>query len=771
MSKPRIVILGGGVGGVTTAVELSRGHWRQRFDSITLYQQGWRLGGKGASGRRESDLRIQEHGLHIWFGFYENAFRMLRECHQELDRRAADPTLAQARWKLAKMSVDDSFQACGPITLTDHDGCDWKPWVADFFRFDHDRPWYENDPRLPGQRPEDWSAVFFAARCLFLAADLAASLIGSNSGPSATITPGSGGPPPVAASIGALEALLGDVRGLLSGGLREILGLAGGILDAAARVGAAVLAGSVIVDLVLRAVDFATQQLRNRADEYLRADDTVRRAWYVIDLMLAIARGMVEDDVISANDFGRINDVDFRSWLLGHGAARESVDSALVRTVVYDLAFAYRGGDPQRPAAEAGTALRGLLRTFFTYRGALMWKMNSGMGDIVFAPLYELLEKRGVKVEFFHRVEQVNASPGAAASPGLVERIELDVQATLPTTTKAGNFLNPRPPTPLTPTDPTDPAGASPESTASPEVTAIQSNLALWPATPRVPHTGPQPEPEAAAYESWLMDPAITKVAGKTLVRGADFDDVVFALPIATVPLIAHDLVSHSKAWSEAVEKIETVPTQALQLWLTEPASTLSDHADGSVVGGFAEPYDTWADMGHLKAQERVGAATVAYFCNVLVDTPPPPRGPDANAWLKDQDALVRAQAVRFLRRDIRHLWAHALDPVTGEFDWNRLVAPPGVVGEARLDYQFLRANVEPSERYVLSVPGSSAHRIHPGDTGFGNLYAAGDWTACGLDAGCVEAATMSGLLAANAILAKVGATTEIRYIIGYDGP
>ena len=53
-----------------------------------------------------------------------------------------------------------------------------------------------------------------------------------------------------------------------------------------------------------------------------------------------------------------------------------------------------------------------------------------------------------------------------------------------------------------------------------------------------------------------------------------------------------------------------------------------------------------------------------------------------------------------------------------GSFDWNLLVAPPNVTGEDRLDEQYLRANVDPSERYVLSVPGSGEHRIAPDDTG-----------------------------------------------------
>ena len=37
-------------------------------------------------------------------------------------------------------------------------------------------------------------------------------------------------------------------------------------------------------------------------------------------------------------------------------------------------------------------------------------------------------------------------------------------------------------------------------------------------------------------------------------------------------------------------------------------------------------------------------------------------------------------------------------------------------------------------------------------ETGYGNLYVAGHWIDCDFNAGCVEAATMAGLLAASAI-------------------
>ena len=69
--------------------------WQDKFD-ITVYQPGWRLGGKGASGRGPGG-RIEEHGLHVWLGFYENAFKLLRECYAELGRDLLSRTVHGAR--------------------------------------------------------------------------------------------------------------------------------------------------------------------------------------------------------------------------------------------------------------------------------------------------------------------------------------------------------------------------------------------------------------------------------------------------------------------------------------------------------------------------------------------------------------------------------------------------------------------------------------------------------------------------------------------------
>ena len=102
-------------------------------------------------------------------------------------------------------------------------------------------------------------------------------------------------------------------------------------------------------------------------------------------------------------------------------------------------------------------------------------------------------------------------------------------------------------------------------------------------------------------------------------------------------------------------------------------------------------------------------------------------------------------------------------------FDWRLLHAQGGKQSAThkRFDSQFWTANTAPTERYTLSLPGTLKHRISPLDYRFDNFTIAGDWTGCGHMAGCVEAAVMSGLLAAAAI----SGTPNLSNIVGYDHP
>ena len=88
---------------VPASQPLSRPEHQGRYQ-ITVYQLGWRLGGKGASGRGPSQ-RIEEHVLHLWMGFYENAFALMRACYAE--RHQLHPDARSADWREAFKPAPD----------------------------------------------------------------------------------------------------------------------------------------------------------------------------------------------------------------------------------------------------------------------------------------------------------------------------------------------------------------------------------------------------------------------------------------------------------------------------------------------------------------------------------------------------------------------------------------------------------------------------------------------------------------------------------------
>ena len=93
-----------------------------------------------------------------------------------------------------------------------------------------------------------------------------------------------------------------------------------------------------------------------------------------------------------------------------------------------------------------------------------------------------------------------------------------------------------------------------------------------------------------------------------------------------------------------------------------------------------------------------------------------------------------------------------------------------GRIGSSRrppFDQQFWRGNFAPTERYVLSLPETVAYRLPARGTGFDNLVLAGDWTQNSFDAGCLEAAITSGMLASHAICGW----PSLEQIAGLDGP
>jgi hypothetical protein len=379
-----------------------------------------------------------------------------------------------------------------------------------------------------------------------------------------------------------------------------------------------------------------------------------------------------------------------------------TVDSGLVRGM-YDLVFGYRDGDHARPAFEAGTGLQLAARFFFDYKGSLLWKMGAGMGDVVFAPLYQSLDRAGVDFWFFHRLR----------------RLRLDDTGRRIAAVELGRQARPR-------------RGAAHYR----PLTAV-NGLPCFPARPlEAQLDGPvrsrdletQPGPATGA-----CDEAEEVV---TLRHGRDFDRIVLAVSLGMLPHVAAELVEADPRWAAMVANVSTIGTRSLQVWTAIDEAEMGWPHRGATSAGYAPPFDTYASMSHLLDAEGGGPggpAAVSYFCSVL---------PEADAEPATAARRLADTARGFLEHGTRHIWPR-MRPDGSEFRWREVLAT------------YARTNIDPSDRYVQSLPGSGVHRIAADASGFDNLAIAGDWTDSGLNAGCIEAAVISGLQAANTVLGQ----------------
>ena len=711
-----VAVIGGGCAALTAAFELTRPELLGRY-RVTVYQQGWRLGGKGASGRGPGD-RIEEHGLHVWMGFYENAFRLMRECYAELGR---DPGACHlARW-------DDVFVP-DPITGVFERNGDGSTshWLAHF-------PPGAGTPGDPGAPAQSFSVSDYLVRAVQLVDTLLRSARRGRD--LAEEPPASPQAPPSATAL--LERLS---RTLRYGQLATLTAVLQGtqLLEIALRAAPTLPTTAPVLELV----DLVASSARAQLEALVQGDRELGRVHEIVDLVFAILRGSLRFGLATHPDgFDAIDGYDWREWLVLNGASKRSVDSAFLHSL-YDLAFAYEDGDKARPRASAGAALRCAVRAFLTYRGAFFWKMRAGMGDAVAAPLYEVLKRRGTSFRFFHRLENLRLAPRERLAPGeapYVEALEFDVQAE----TTEGEYA------PLV-----DVRG-----------------LRCWPSKPDWSQLrgGERMRAEGRDFESfWDRH----RVAQRTLRVTRDFDFVVLAVGLGAIPFVARELVASHPGWARMVREVKTIATQSFQLWLREPVEALGWREAPINLTGFDGTFETWADMRQLIAEEQLPEApkAIAYFCSSL-STPAELPGRHEVSHPADQRKRVRDGAIHFLNHQVGGLWPDACRG--GRFRWELLVDATGRLDNgtaddlARFETQYWTANVNPTDRYVLSVPGSARYRISPLDASIDNLTVAGDWTACGLDVGCVEAAVMSGRLAAHAIAGR----PSLEEITGYDHP
>jgi uncharacterized protein with NAD-binding domain and iron-sulfur cluster len=673
--RRRVAILGGGAGSLAAAFELTATpELRERYD-VTVYQLGWRLGGKGASGRRKAGdgaERIEEHGLHVWFGFYENAFDVMRRVYEELDRPADAPLRT---WQ-------DAFHPCEEVVLCDDTEDD--RWIPRRFHF----PANDGVPGIPSEPPGLHRLLHDAIETLRRVE------------------------PPEHASL-HLKALDKLFDGFLLG-LEKLLGGDDGdsaledLFEGLMRIASPLMHVGGDHDhepLLCRCLGLLTDIVWK-----LTGGD---RYAMTFDVTTTVFRGIVADglDDEDKGGFAQVNGEEFTAWLARHGARPQTLAQSPILRAFYQLCFAYRDGDRAQPCLAAGKTLQAMLRMCLGYRGAIMWKMQAGMGDAIFAPLYEALKARGVRFAFFHEITDI----GVSADGQLVDRITVRRQAQ---TAGDAEYL------PLAP----DAGG-----------------LMSWPAEPFYDQlAGDADALREVAFEACQSAPGATE---HVLKAGEDFDDVVLGISIGSLAPITKNLAAADPRFAAMLEHATTVATQALQVWMTKTPEALGVDPLGMVSGAYLKPLDTLCDMSHLLPREgwpvEAGVVSLGYLCGTMEEI--------ADDTQADADERAFAAGVEHLRDRALVLWPGAEAAGNpGAFDWNLLYDQTGAAGEDRVRAQYWRANIFGSERYVLTPPGSIEFRLRPSEAVPANLALAGDWTRNGICGGSVEAAVTSGRLAAQ---------------------
>ncbi|MDF2235047.1 NAD(P)-binding protein [Albimonas sp. CAU 1670] len=497
-------------------------------------------------------------------------------------------------------------------------------------------------------------------------------------------------------------------------------------------------------------------------DAWVRGlDDETRRALMIADLLRTVLAGALRDGFLidPAAAAKRHDDIDFRDWLKKHGALEVTREGPLT-TLVYDLLLAYPQGDDRlRGDLSAGALVQGLF-VLARYRGSFFWKLNAGTGDVIAAPIYHELLRRGVKFEFFARVTDLVPS----ATMDRLDAIEITRQATV----KDGAPYRPL---------------------------VRVGNLDCWPSTPDYDQLaeGEALKEKGVDLESYWADwtpPGPPEV----LHLGEDFEVAILAIPPEASKHFSHRTMLQQAAWRRMTTGVASCQTQSVQLRFDRPLTALGDpKADEMVFGLPRGPLYGSASTDRFIAAERWEGAPPAHETILVGGLAGPRHAPPRTARATPDKALaqVRRDTLAFLEpgggAELR--WPRAFGPggparaaadgeekggaqkdaaaqagagQGGAFDWSLLHAPANDAGPARLDAQVLRANIDPSMRYVQARTGTAKNRLRVDGSGYYNLFFAGDWTDNPGNLGGMEYAIISGRLVSRAISGRPSAIPRV---------
>jgi uncharacterized protein with NAD-binding domain and iron-sulfur cluster len=703
--RKKVAILGGGPAALAAMMDLSK--YPERFE-LSLYQVGWRLGGKCASGRGFSSSlagtgqtwqRNQEHGLHMALGFYENFFDLLRQAYDNLDRSDA--------WALRTWTDALAPRRC--FTLEDRPWPGFGGWV--------DLPMHLPDNDLiPGERARHADAS-------------------------------QGRPDLLDGILGFVESLLHmatriPLRPLEAMGQKLELGVLREVLSDLRERGAAWVqdAGRYVTSLQ-KELHAQLSPLNDKLGDRDRpAIDTTH--WPFISELAALEFGLRFVVGIGAllekgEGFDSLNDIEFTAWLdqtLAFPMLPWTRTSAFVRAC-YVLPFAYEQGDTRKPLLAAGPGARALLRILADYAGAIAYDFRAGMGECVMVPFYQTIQRRcpDARFEFFSRVRELRVKDGK------ISEIHIGRQAT---TRKNEPYR------PLITVDRMECFRAHPAYDQLVEGERLSQGQELLP-------SGYDLE---SSWTEWK------DVKTDVLKLGRDFDIVIVAMPPAALREVTRELAAQSEPWADMLEHVTAVPTIALQLWLTRSLDELGwskerSGGDGPpLILSYATPLQAGADMSEIARHEPWSSReepprSLLYLCDAMRAPPgEPPAGTPDSAYLVESREAARQHSLAWMRESIGHLLPNLLDD-KGRIRWEVVASPVAVNGDRRFEAQYYRGNTSPSERYVTTFPGTVQYRLAPDSGIFDNLYLAGDWTRNHIEIGSLEGAVLSGRMAARAIL------------------
>ena len=776
----KVAIVGGGIGGLAAAYELSKSNIQEDFD-ITIYQMGWRLGGKCAAGRNLSkNMRIEEHGIHAFSGSYYNALTMMKHVFDELDR---DPSYPIPDFESAFVKVRSAFswdyhqgkmhksESLYPPSQGIYDTT--EKFVAAAKEYSTLVNWTVKAfsvlkfllSRIPTQQTDEGSRKI---RDYIAEIDqFEENMVRFDAGQFDEITV-----PKRWLKKADRVDLTDNVKQFLLDSSDNDIGFAADNIsfeiftdslsdDTYIRLNPDGTARRLAIELEGDNVDFnvlnGDQQSQTKikdlgpwvaslppGDEipwhlFLglltpigrpeQSDLATTRFFDKIEILQVVLRGIHRDD-IEHGKFHTIDHINFDDWLRHHGASDELMQSPHVMATLFTT-YQFPDGDiANNPVMSASSYVQWVMR-IGSYIDAAFYFFTVGSGETLIAPLYDLLIKRDVTVKLFHELTDVSLSDDGSQ----VETLTFNVQSK----SKGASY--------------------------DPYITV--KNLQAWPNRPLYDQLVNGDQLKGLDVEM----PGAIKGETLTLKDGSDFDVVILAIPPKALAAAAPSLMRSSPEWQK-VANMPTTATQSMQLWLKKPTKELADyHYNHEPTSNPGQHNGDSIDPYFISANYRSGHHGICEFDDIIeFEDWPSDNKPEGlvyfsgvmtrphqisnasvrelanlKSWQMAETMLISSGAEIFPQ-------AASENPAINDyvFDFNVLFpSRKNLTGVARLSDQYIRGNALPSELYTQAPPGTKTARIDPLFPPHVNLTVAGDWVDTRLNIGSVEGAVIGGRLAA----------------------